>query len=164
MDYMGIPAWALIFLSAVAFSVLTSYISRKTGIRQKTDHIQKSMKEYQKEYNEALKKDDKKRIEELKAREPEVMKMMNEMMFLPFKNMIFVIPLFIGVMWVLGIYFNGFLIELPIALHLNGNELLGLNIFHSSQYGSRGFFILSSVVAGLVIEQVWSKVLNRKKT
>lgn len=163
MSYFGLPDWSVIFVTAVLFSALTSYISRKTGIKQKTDHIQKTMKEYQKEYSEALKKDDKHRIEQLKAREPEVMKMMNEMMFLPFKNMIFVIPLFIGFMFVLESAFHGFLIELPIALHLNGNELLGLNIFHNSQYGPRGFFILSSIISGLAIEQIWSKFLNHKK-
>ncbi len=162
MDYFGIPAWAYISATAVFFSFLTSYISRKTGIKQKTELIQKTMKDYQKEMGEALKKDDKKKVEELKVREPEVMKMMNEMMFLPFKNMIFVIPLFIGFMWVLDIYFHGFLIGLPIALHLNGEELLGLNILKTSHYGPRGFFILSSIVSGMVIEQLYSKVFNKK--
>ncbi|MFH1750123.1 MAG: EMC3/TMCO1 family protein [Candidatus Micrarchaeota archaeon] len=162
MEIFGLPEWVLIFLSAVFFSALTSFISRKTGIRQKTDHIQKTMKEYQKEMADAVKRDDKKKLDELKVREPEVMKMMNEMMFLPFKNMIFVIPLFLGFMFVLQSNFQTFLVELPIALHMNGNELFGLNIFHNSHYGPRGFFILSSVVTGLVIEQIWSKVLKKK--
>ncbi len=162
MSVLGLPDGAIIFLSAAFFSVITSFISRKTGIKQKTDSIQKAMKDYQKEMNEAVKRDDKKRLEELKAREPEVMKMMNEMMFLPFKNMIFVIPLFLIFMEVVNGTFRGFLVDLPIALHLNGNELLGLNIFKSSVYGPRGFFILSSIVSGMVIEGVWGRM--HKKT
>ncbi len=152
----------LISISAVLFSLLTAYLSRKTGIRQKTEAIQKSIKDYQNEMTEAVKKDDKKKIEELKKREPEVMGQMKDMMFLPFKNMIIVIPLFLGFMWVLGQAFPNFLQELPIALHLNGEELLGLNIFHSSHYGSRGFFIINSIVSGLVIEGIWGR-LGKKK-
>ncbi len=90
------------------------------------------------------------------------MKQMSEMMLLPFKNFIFIIPLFI--LFTTGIHslFPTFLQALPIALHLNGQELMGLNIFHTSYYGPRGYFILSSIVTGMVIEQVWNKLSKKK--
>ncbi|MFH1257523.1 MAG: EMC3/TMCO1 family protein [Candidatus Micrarchaeota archaeon] len=161
MEIFGLPDWVAIFISAILFSITTSFISRKTGVKQKTEHIQTTMKEYQKEMNDAVKKNDQHKIDELKKREAEVMGMMSEMMWLPFKNMIFIIPMFIGVMWVLQEMFPNFLITLPIALHLNGEELLGLNIFKSSVYGSRGFFIISSIVTGMAIEGIIGKLKKK---
>jgi uncharacterized membrane protein (DUF106 family) len=164
MTFYGFPDWSVIFMSAVIFSLLTAFISRKTGVKQKTDHIQKAMKEYQNEMNKAVKENNQKKIDELKVREPEVMKMMQEMMWLPFKNMIFVLPLFFVAMWLIQNQFPHFIQNLPIALHLNGNELLGLNVLKTSYYGPRGFFILSSIVSGLVIEQLWTRLTKKKET
>ncbi|MFH0971046.1 MAG: EMC3/TMCO1 family protein [Candidatus Micrarchaeota archaeon] len=162
MSYFGLPDWSIIFLAAVLFSLATSFINRKTGVKQKTERIQKEMKDYQNEMNDAVKRDDRKKIEELKAREGQVMKNMQEMMFLPFKNMIFVIPLFFIVIELILRGFPGFLQELPIALHLTGTELMGLNIFHPSTYGPRGFFIISSIFSGMIIEGILGKL--KKKT
>jgi uncharacterized membrane protein (DUF106 family) len=164
MTFYGLPDWSVISFSAVIFSLLTAFISRKTGVKQKTDHIQKAMKEFQNEMNKAVKENNQKKIDELKIKEPEVMKMMQEMMWLPFKNMIFVLPLFFVAMWLIEHAFPQFLQALPIALHLNGNELLGLNILKTSHYGPRGFFILSSIVSGLVIEQLWTRFTKKKES
>ncbi|MBI5225065.1 DUF106 domain-containing protein [Candidatus Micrarchaeota archaeon] len=162
MSFFGLPDWTIIFASAAVFSVLTAYISRKTGVKQKTEAIQKSIKDFQKEMTDAAKENNQKKIDELKIREPMVMKQMSDMMLLPFKNFIFIIPLFILFTEVIHSQFPTFLQPLPIALHLNGQELLGLNVFHESHYGPRGFFILSSIVSGMVIEQIWNRFSKKK--
>ncbi len=82
------------------------------------------------------------------------------MMFLPFKSMIVVLPLFFVFIWLIGGAYPHFTIRLPIALHLNGGELFGLNILHDSTYGPRGFFILASVLAGSVIEFIAGKTMK----
>ncbi|MBU1197523.1 DUF106 domain-containing protein [Candidatus Micrarchaeota archaeon] len=158
---LGLEDWIIIFLAAGVFSLIVNFANRILGIRKRTNELQKQVNAYQKEYQEAVKKNDETEMARLKKREPEVMKMMQEMLFLPFKNMIVVIPMFLIVIWMVGSALPNFVIDLPIALHLNGNELLGLNVFQSSTYGSRGFFILSSVISGLVIEGIAGKLLKQ---
>lgn len=150
----------VIFGAAVVFSIATNYVNRRMGITKRRNELQKSVNDFQKRYQEAVKKNDAAQIDRLKDEEKAMMKDMQEMMFLPFKSMIVILPLFFVFIWLAGTYFPQFTIRLPIALHLNGSELFGLNILHESTYGPRGFFILASVLAGSVIEFVAGKTLK----
>lgn len=160
---LGLPDWVIIFILALVFSFVMALITRKTGVKQKTDAIQKTIKEHQAEMSKAVKDNDTRKIEELRKKEPEVMKLMNDMMILPFKNMIFSIPLFLGFVFIAQTLFPSFLQQLPIALHLNGEELMRFppDILKTSTYGPRGFFIISSIVTGMAIEAIWSRIAKK---
>ncbi len=154
-------AW-VIFAAAAVFSLLVNFANRKMGIKQRTNELQSEVNSFQKAYQDAVKRNDEAEMERLKKQEPDVMKKMQEMMFLPFKSMVVVIPLFAVIIWLVESQFGKFTIELPIALHLNGNELFGLNVFHSSTYGPKGFFIVSSLVCGIIVEAVTNRLFKRK--
>ena len=166
---LGLPDWAAIFLLSILFSMAVNLLNRKMGIKKRTAFIQKEMNTFQKEMKEATDKNDEKRIKKLKERESQVMGMMSEMMFLPFKSMIFVLPLFfiiIGTSGFLGIQYDGvlspnfpgFIQELPIDLHIS--SVFSLNVFHSAVYGTRGFFIVSGIVSGMLVEALFARLLK----
>lgn len=142
-----------ISLISAAFAVVAAVINRKLGNRKRLNEIQREMKDYQRELKQATERRDEAALKNLKARETQVMAMTKEMLFLPFKPMIVVLPLFFIALWALGAAFPAFSIQLPVALHWN--ELLSLQILRPSTYGVRGFFIVVAILAGIVIEIVF---------
>ncbi len=141
----------------------TIWFNRLTGIRQKMKKIQSETSAYQKELAEAAKANDEKRTERLKLREKEVTGQMMEMMWLPWKSMVFILPAFfllIGTSGFLGINyeglipgaFPGFVIVLPFDIHLNA--IMGLNILRDSVYGPRGYFIVWAIISGFALEAI----------
>jgi uncharacterized membrane protein (DUF106 family) len=154
-----IPALSFIYVGASLF------INQAIGSRQRLKFIQAQVKDYQEKYKKATDAKDNKLLEELNAMEKEVTGYMAEMMTLPFKSLIFIIPvffLFIGFnlfgykyLGVVPSTYPTFSIILPIGLHLN--QIFALQIFQSTLYGARGYFIISGVVAGIILEAVYSR-------
>jgi uncharacterized membrane protein (DUF106 family) len=144
----------------------TIWFNRFTGTRQKMKKIQAETSAYQKELAEAAKANDEKKMERLKLREKEVTGKMMEMMWLPWKSMVFILPAFfllIGTSGFLGINFPGlipsafpdFIIVLPFGIHLP--EILSLNVLNPSVYGARGYFIVWAIISGFILEAVVSR-------
>ncbi|HII38808.1 TPA: DUF106 domain-containing protein, partial [Candidatus Micrarchaeota archaeon] len=139
--------------------------NRTWGERKKLQAIQKQMNAFQKEYAAAMKSKDERKLKEMEVREKEIGALTKDMLILPFKAMIVILPLFLIAMWLLESMFSQFKIILPIGLHLG--ELLSLNVLHESVYGVRGYFIVSSAIVSIVIEMVWSqveKMMEKNKT
>ena len=129
--------------------------------------IQADMNSYQKELAEAAKANDEKRMERLKVREKEVTGNMMEMMWLPWKSMVFILPVFfilIGTSGFLGINYPGlvpdafpsFIIVLPFNIHLDA--ILSLNILRDSVYGPRGYFIVWAIISGFILEALVNRL------
>ena len=154
--------WLVILIIAAAYSVFAIYINRTYGERKKLKKIQDDMKAFQKEYSEAMKKNDQAKIKELEVREKEFAGLMKDMLFLPFKAMIIILPAFLVLIWLVEGQFHGFTIQLPIALHLS--EIFSLKILASSTYGVRGYFILSAAFVGIILEIVLSAIERIRKS
>ncbi|MBI5177394.1 hypothetical protein HY995_04905 [Candidatus Micrarchaeota archaeon] len=166
----GSLAWLYILLAALAYALFTVTLNKAMGIRDRQKFLQREVNAYQRELGEIAKTNDEKRLEILKTREKDVQGYMFEMMLLPWKSFIFIIPVFfllIGTNGFLGLHFSGllngwfsdFVTTLPIGLHLN--EIRSLRILSPSVYGPRGFFIVCVIFAGLLIEAVFSRVEKR---
>ena len=160
MSKMILGLDGLYFIGGVAllFSIATNLIGRKLGIKKRTAELRKEVDSYQKDFKAASEKNDAKELESLKVREPQMMKAMQEMMFLPFKNMIFVVPLFFVVIWFVTSNYHGFTVNIPIGIH--PGEILSLNVFHESTYGPRGYFIFVSIFAGLAVEFMLNNLMD----
>jgi len=148
-----------ITLSTLVFSLVSFYLNRKIGGREKVKAIQKEINDFQKSFEKANKEKDEKELARLKLIEPQVMGKMQEMLFLPLKAMIVILPLFLIFIYLIQQFYPGFTIVLPIGIHVQ--QLLSLNVIHDTTYGSRGFFIVCSIVFNLIFEMVWTKVLKR---
>lgn len=158
---------ALLVIAVLSFIYVgcSLAINQKLGSRTRLKFIQAQVKEYQDEYKKAVEKDDKSMLEKLSVREKEVTGYMGEMMTLPFKALIFILPVFfffIGFTF-FGFHLTGiiqriypdFSVVLPIGLHLN--EIFSLHIIEPSTYGARGFFVVCGIFAGIILEAIYSR-------
>jgi len=156
-------------LLALVVSIIFFVVNRTIGNRRRVKEIQARMTELQKEFKALADAKDERKMEE---KQKEMSDMMMESMRLSFKPLLVSLPIifvlfgfdFFGFNYVglVGQLFPNFSITLPIALHLNGNELLGLQILKDSTYGARGFFILCLFVLGLVLELVVGRLVDKK--
>lgn len=149
-----------IAIIALVFSAVSIFANHKIGGRSKVKALQKEVNDFQKKFETATKEKDEKELQHLKIIEPEIMKKMQEMLLLPIKGMVVILPLFF--IFVAGIeyLFHGFSIVLPIGIH--PAELFALKIFDPATYGSRGFFIFCSIIFNLVFEAVYSNFFEKK--
>lgn len=171
---------AILAVAAVAYAAATIVIGNKWGGRKRLKAIQKDMQEYQKDVAKATKENDENKLKQLQLRDKEMMGVMTEMMWLPWKSAIFILPVFfllVGTGGLLGIQFEGILppafpsfqSELPFELHpqplfsgVSINPLSWLNVLGNfarpGTYGAKGFFIACVIVAGLVLETVATRL------
>lgn len=157
--------WPGILVLALVYVLISFALNQKFGGRMKLKKIQREVQDYQKAVQEATKKNDSAALERLALREKEMAGYMGEMMVLPMKSLVFLLPLFfifIGVnlfgfafAGLVHIFFDPFTIVLPFGLHLN--EIFALHILQPSVYGPRGFFIVCSVFIGIIVEAVYSR-------
>lgn len=178
-------ASAAMFLVAVAYVAATIFLGNKFGGRKKLKKIQAEVQAYQKEVAEATKANDEKKLKQLQIRDKEMMGMMSEMLWLPWKSAIFILPLFfllVGTSGFLGIHFDGivppafpgFEATLPFELHpgplfagVSFNPLSWLNLpanfLKPGAYGAKGFFITCIIFAGIILEAVISRIEKKSQ-
>lgn len=175
---------AIIAAVSVLYAAASIYVGNKFGGRKRLKVLQKQMQEYQKEVAKATKENDEKKLKQLQLRDKEMMGAMTEMMWLPWKSAIFILPIFfllIGTSGFLGIQFEGvipslfpgFETILPFEIHpgplfagVSFNPLswptILFNFAAEGVYGSRGFFISCVIVAGLALEFIVSRLENKQ--
>ncbi len=150
-----------ICIFSFVFSLISAWVNRKFGNRKRTKEIQKQINDFQKELKEAQAKKDEKKIKKLEAQQKDMLKLAQEMMFLPFKSMIIILPLFFVALYLINMFFPGVVITLPFSLPV---PKLPEIIAWRNVFGSRGTFILFTVVFGLVIEgfiTLYEKLKNK---
>lgn len=150
-----------IMLIALAAAFFSYYANKKFGKREKVKELQKKVNDYQKELKKAYDEKNEARIKELKEREPEMLKAMQEMMLLPFRSMIIIAPLYLILLAiVLPALFPKYVVTLPFSLPS------WYTIWEASSwrnwFGARGFFIWSAIFFGIImIELFWTRVEKR---
>ncbi|MEK6924248.1 MAG: EMC3/TMCO1 family protein [Candidatus Micrarchaeota archaeon] len=167
-EHAGIAAISLVYVA------VTLFVNKKWGGRDRLKQIQAQMQEYQKEMKKAADSGDDAQLKRLQAREAELTPLMTEMMILPLKSMVLILPLFfifIGTNGFLGLQYDGivpaafagFQTTLPFNIHAEAVFSWNLlsNIPQQSSYGARGFFIVAAIVWGLCLEAVVSKLEKR---
>ena len=162
MVWFGIDDTAAIMLWSLVFSIISFEAARRLGNRKRQKEIKAEIDSFQKEMNKALKEKDDAAIKRLEVRQKQVTDMMTEMMMLPMKSMIVAIPLFLITISLIQQNFPSFVITLPFGIHID--EITSLRILSPSVYGPRGFFIVSSIFWGMVVEMVYSKKFEKKPT
>lgn len=132
--------------------------------------IQEEMKKFQDDMKKAAEQKDEVALKKLKPREEQTMALMQEMMILPWKSLIVMLPLFflfIGEGFIthyhglLFDWFPAFSIMLPIDLHFHA--IFSLQIFQQASYGPKGFFIVSTVFFSMIISLAEGRLEKSKK-
>ena len=93
---------ALVGLLAVVYACMTRFIQSKLIDRSKIEGIQAESKKLSKEFEEAKKKGNKKKMDEVMKKQMEFLPKMNQMMIAQFKPMIFILALFFVFTWGVG--------------------------------------------------------------
>ena len=168
----------IIVTIALLFSIFSIWANHKLGDRKKVKAIQKEVNEFQKKYEKAVKEKDDKEIARLKLIESQVMGKMQEMLLLPLKSMIVILPVFYiliyGINWnflfsfsipaVIPLLVPNFQILLPVDIH--PGVILGFKfgqVFQPANYGQRGFFVVCSIIFNLVLELVYTNLIDKPK-
>jgi len=146
---------------ATVFAFFSYYVSKTLGKRDEVRAIQKKFNDHVKEMQDALKKNDEARLKELQKQDKEMNDAMMKTMFLPWRSFVVILPLYF-VLWnyVLPALFPNYSVTLPFSLP-------GRTDFWNASawrpwFGARGFFIWSTVFAGLlIVELLWTKVEAR---
>jgi uncharacterized membrane protein (DUF106 family) len=121
------------------------------------DETQRKIKEKQKLLNELTKKGDEKSKKEADKLQLEMLQMMNETMQGSMRYMLASFPLFIGVWWVLGMFYFEQLITLPFAIPVMHRNL-SFEITNIISW--IWLYIYSALIMGLAISlilKVWEK-------
>ncbi|MFH0712993.1 MAG: EMC3/TMCO1 family protein [Candidatus Micrarchaeota archaeon] len=150
----------LLIVVALVFSIISLVANHKIGNRKRVKQLQKEVNDFQKNFEKANKEKDEKEIQRLKVIEPQVMKNMQEMLLLPIKSMIVILPLFFIFIAGIEAYFHGFSSILPIDIH--PNSIFALKVFEPAAYGGRGYFIFFTIIFNLVFELVYSNLIEKK--
>ena len=109
---------------AIALQFLYAVLRRKLTDLGKMKRIMKETTEWRKEYMDAIKKQDKERIEKLKKKQPYVNKMQMEMMQMNFRPMIaFMIPMLLIWWAILPQVFGNTVAVSPMSLNLLGDMI-----------------------------------------
>lgn len=148
-------------LVALAAAFFSYYANKKFGKRDKMKELQKKVNDFQKELKKAYDEKNEARIKELREREPEMLKAMQEMMLLPFRSMIIIAPVYLILLAiVLPALFPKYVITLPFSLP--GGVAFWEASTWRNWFGARGFFIWSAIFFGIVvIELLWTRVEKR---
>jgi len=150
--------WFVVVGAALVFACVSFAITRVLGNRRRVKQIQKEINDYNAELRKAAESKDESRIKAAAAREGELTKLTWEMMSFSFKPLLVILPLFwIAYSWVLpAIAEPTFMVQLPFSVPSS----LAFWQQWKDYLGSRGLFIYSLVVIGLVLEFVSTNVLK----
>lgn len=154
-----------ILLFAILFSFISVQIQKRWGNRARIKEIQKTVKDYQKELREATKNKDEARVKELSKKEGEILALSQEMLFLPWKSMIIILPVWYVLSTViLPAILPHFMVTLGFSVPKGFGNILAGEVFKWGDYlGARGLFVYFTVISGMVMELVTTKLEEKAK-
>ncbi|MFH1779962.1 MAG: EMC3/TMCO1 family protein [Candidatus Micrarchaeota archaeon] len=157
----GIDDTTSIIVLTLLITIVNNAILFKYGKRNETQAIQKEINEWNAAIKKAQKEKNEAELNQLLAKNDEMMKKMSGMMMMSFKTLIFTLPLYIILYsFVLPALYPEYTILLPFDIHFNA--LFALNVFKEATYGARGLFIVAAIPFGIILQSVVSRI-NKKQ-
>jgi uncharacterized membrane protein (DUF106 family) len=148
--------WLVIFISAFLTSLAITKVLGLAG-RKRLIEIQNQINQHNKEYFQAIKEKDEKRIKELEEKMKEFPKLMSEMLIINLKSTFLLLPIIIAVPYAIKIAFPNFTITLPIELPVVKFNKFSFEMRNT--FGSYGWFWISFIISGL-LRLAYSKAKN----
>ncbi len=149
---------------AISASLATAIILEKLGISTRMKEIQAFTNKVNKEYFEALKRKDSKKLDELEPELKKSQQMSFESITLSLKSMAVVLPLAFVVPYLIRIFVPVFEIVLPFKLPIPFRSPTEL-IEWRDTFGSYGWYWLSFIFFGGITQLIYNhlKEQNKKK-
>lgn len=150
-----------IALVAAGIAVASKLLQNRLIDKEKQKASQKSMKEKQAKIKELMKNTDEKSKGEMERLQTEMMREMNETMQGSMKYMMFSLPLFFGVWFVLGYFYGAMIVETPFLVpKFSGffmfNPFTWMPVDWTMQSGWLKWYFISylliSIVLGIILK------------
>lgn len=148
--------WVFTVVTTVAtlMSVGSLYIHRKIVDPKRMAEIRKKIEEHQREYTEAQKANDKKKVKELEDEQEKIMELVKENMYASFKPMIITTPIVLGVLWVFGVWYGplGPIVSMPFGIPFITKAFKAARIANGMDW--LGLYILWALIVSLVVQMI----------
>ncbi len=156
---MVFGAMVEIALITVGLTIVSQVLQNKFAHKDEMKAHQEKLKGHQKKMNELMKKDDQRSKQELETVQAEMMEEMNRMMSKSTKVMMFSLVVFLPAFWVLGLFYEKAVIDLPVPLPWlkNGFDLLNIGTWGVEVYNQTnwfGWYFVSYLVMTIIIGQI----------
>ncbi|MCD6522862.1 MAG: DUF106 domain-containing protein [Candidatus Diapherotrites archaeon] len=166
MEILGIKlvyptATAIVICTACGISIFSALMHRKMVDRKRMDEIRKRIETHQKEYLEAQKAGDKKKMSKLEQEQAEILGLVKQNMMNSMKPTLFTMPLVLLVIWYLGAQYGamGPLIDLPFGIPFLTKSVAETGIINGVDWF--GLYLVSAITTGLLIELVLRRIMKR---
>lgn len=148
------PMW-VVTISGIMLGAFFTLVNYFLVDQEKMRRLQKLSKEFQKEWKEAQKAGDEKKLRKLQQKQMELFKLQNEVMKDTFfKPMLITMPIFIVFFgWMRRWYFEVVVVKLPFNFFL-ADLFHKTSSLHANELGYIGWYILTSMVVGQVLRKV----------
>ncbi len=161
-------AFIIVTLSAAVYLLLSSFVMKTFGKRDRVMEIQKEMNEMNKEHREALKGGDKERLARAEKNYGRMMPLLTESMMLQFRPLIVLLPILFIIPPFLRGQYPAFQIKLPIPLPVPFPLDAFINRFPNARdvFGAVGWFWIFVVFGGLLLQPLTnfiSKLMGKDK-
>ncbi len=158
----------LIFLAAGVFSYIVFELNRRWGgVAFQREHGQR-LKDIQKEMSALAKAPSGDSLEKMNKIQGEFSSLMMKSMMANFKTLIFTLPLLFIALYFLGIWYPSFSIHVPInikGLNPFGHfDVFSRGFLVDTLYGYRGFFLISGMAFGFIMQNVYTRFFVKKKS
>jgi uncharacterized membrane protein (DUF106 family) len=154
--------FAIISVIGVLTSLGIAFALNKLGINTRLREIQAFTNKVNKDYFDALKKKDMKRLDELDVKMKESQKMSMETIMLQFKSMAVTLPVAFGLPYLLQHFlFPAFIITLPFQIPIPFRPTL-LSLTWRDTFGAYGWYWLSFIFLGGFAQIVKGQLDQRK--
>lgn len=152
-----------IFLIAGVFSYISFEINRRWGglAFQKTHGNR--LQEIQKEMLAVTKSKDEDSLKKMDKLQSEFSSLLMKSTWSNMRTLLFILPLFFLFIYILSSLYPNFSINLP--LNLKGLSIFERGLTVTTVYGFRGFFIVSTLAYGLILQGLYTRKIKKiKKT
>ena len=153
---------AIISVIAILSSLATALILEKLKISTRMKEIQSFTNRINKEYFEALKRKDSKKLDELEPQLKQSQQMSFESVGLSLKSMAVVLPIAFGVPYLVRMLFPDFIITLPFQLPVPFRDPKELVVWRDT-FGSYGWFWISFIFLGGLTQLIYNKIKEKNK-
>jgi len=155
--------FAIISVIGIVTSFAIAFALAKLGVSTRLREIQTFTNKVNKDYFDALKKKDMKRLDELDIKMKESQKMSMETIILQFKSMAVTLPVIFGVPYIVQHFlFPTFIITLPFQVPIPFRPDL-FSVTWKDTFGAYGWFWLSFIFLGGFAQLVKGQLQKKPK-
>ncbi len=145
---------------AICITLFSSLLHRKVVDRKRMDEIRKQIESHQKEYTEASKSGDKKKMAQLDSEQKQIMGLVKENMMASMKPTLITMPVVLILIWLMGSWYGelGPIIDLPFGLPFLTNAVEEAGIVNGVNWF--GIYISTALTTALSLELVLRRILK----